>query len=242
MTHGSARRNSLCLLMTGAWQRKNHAFSLLFRHAVFMRDIKHEYRSFISLSRTCTGQFAVNCGYHVHRYCYIHSMETLQSYERWRIVVYCVWKGMVRKNRVWKHFKLSKTNSIERLICLAVLPKKNCYGQASIRENSATRKRRKWSIWRILLICLTSQLTHKSTICIFRDLLQLLWFRKRKKWSTLKLHPCNLWIEKKTGIADKIKKEVGTALLKAALYSRSQNCTPRKQENKWRNHAFYRLF
>ena len=123
-----------------------------------------------------------------------------------------------------------------------MLPKTNCYGQASIRENSATRRGRKWSIWRILLTCLTSQLMHKSTICIFRDLLQLLWFRKRKKGKTLKLHPCNLWIEKKTGIADKIKNEVGTALLKVALYSRSQTCTLCKQENKWRNHAFYRLF
>ena len=55
-------------------------------------------------------------------------------------------------------------------------------------------KCRKWSIWRILLICLTSQLTHKSTICIFRDLLQLLWFRKRKKGSTLKLHPWNSFL------------------------------------------------
>ena len=118
---------------------------------------------------------------------------------------------------------------------------KNCYGKASIHENSATRKCWKRWIWRIFLICLTSHLTHKSTICIFRDVLKLLWFRKRKKGSTLKLHPCNLWIEKKTGIADKIK-EVGTALLRVALYSRSQNCTLFKQENNWRNHAFYRLF
>lgn len=55
----------------------------------------------------------------------------------------------------------------------------------------------KWSIWRILLICLNSQLTHKYTFCIFRDLLQLLWFRKQKKGSTLILHPCNLIINKK---------------------------------------------
>lgn len=89
-------------------------------------------------------------------------------------------------------------------------------------------KCQKWSIWRILLICLTSQLTHKSTIFIFRHLLQLLWSRKRNKGSLL---PCNLWIENKTGIADEIKKEVlKVALLKVALYSRSQNCTPCKQD------------
>ena len=86
--------------------KKKARFSHLFCHKVFTKDIKHEYKSFIFLSRKCAGQFVVNCEYHVYRYCYI--------------------------------FKLSKTNSIERLICLAVLPKKNCYGQASIRENSAT--------------------------------------------------------------------------------------------------------
>lgn len=37
--------------------------------------------------------------------------------------------------------------------------------------------------------------------------------------------------KEKKGIADKIKKEVGTALLKVALYSRLQNCTPCKQKN-----------
>ena len=68
--------------MIGAWQRKKHAFSHLFRHEFSMKDIKHEYKSFIFLSRTCAGQFAVNCGYHVHRYRYIHSMETLKTYER----------------------------------------------------------------------------------------------------------------------------------------------------------------
>ena len=86
--------------------KKKARFSHLFYHKVFTKDIKHEYKSFIFLSRKCAGQFVVNCEYHVYRYCYI--------------------------------LKLSKTNSIERLICLAVLPKKNCYGQASIRENSAT--------------------------------------------------------------------------------------------------------
>ena len=91
MTHGSARRNSLCLLMIGGWQRKKHAFSHLFRHTVFMTDVKHEYKSFVFLSRTCACQFSVNCGYHVYRYCYIHSIETLQTYERLRIV-YTVFK------------------------------------------------------------------------------------------------------------------------------------------------------
>lgn len=41
---------------------------------------------------------------------------------------------------------------------------------------------------------------------------------------------------------NKIKKEASTALLKVALYSRSQTCTLAcKQENKWRDHALYRL-
>ena len=124
MTHGSARRNSLCLLMIGAWRRKKHAFSQLFRHEVFMKDIKQEYKSFIFLSRTRADQFAVKCGYHVYRCCYIHSTKPLQTYER--------------------------------LLSLAVVLKKNCYGQASTCQNSATRK---WPIWRILLIYLTSQLT-----------------------------------------------------------------------------------
>ena len=60
--------DSLCLLMTGALQIKKQAFTHLLCHEVFMKDIKHEYKSFIFLSRTCAGQFAVNCGYHVHRY------------------------------------------------------------------------------------------------------------------------------------------------------------------------------
>ena len=77
--HESTRPNSLRLPMIGARQRENHAFSFLFRHEVFMKDIKHEYKSFIFLSRICAGQFAVSCGYHVFRYCCIHSMETFQT-------------------------------------------------------------------------------------------------------------------------------------------------------------------
>ena len=36
----------------------------------------------------------------------------------------------------------------------------------------------------------------------------------------------------KTGITDEIKKDVGTTLLKKALYFRSQNCTSCNQTNK----------
>ena len=46
----------------------------------------------------------------------------------------------------------------------------------------------------------------------------------------------------KTGITDEIKKDVGTTLLKIALYFRSQNCTSCNQTNKWRNRAFCHLF
>ena len=46
----------------------------------------------------------------------------------------------------------------------------------------------------------------------------------------------------KTGITDEIKKDVGTTLLKIALYFRSQNCTSCNQTNKWRNQAFCHLF
>ena len=45
----------------------------------------------------------------------------------------------------------------------------------------------------------------------------------------------------KTGITDEIKKEVGTTLLKIALYFRSQNCTSCKRKNKWRNRVFCQL-
>lgn len=47
-----------------------------------MKDMKHEYKSFIFLSRTCADQVAVKCGYHMYRCCYIHSMKPLQTYER----------------------------------------------------------------------------------------------------------------------------------------------------------------
>ena len=71
-------------VLTNDWcmAKKKARFFHLFRHEVFMKDIKHRYKSFILLFRTSAGQFAVNCGYHVYRYCYIHSMETLQTYER----------------------------------------------------------------------------------------------------------------------------------------------------------------
>ena len=54
--------------MIGPLQRKKHAFTQLLRQEVFMKYIKHEYKSFLFFSRTCAGQIAVNREYHVHRY------------------------------------------------------------------------------------------------------------------------------------------------------------------------------
>lgn len=83
-------------------------------------------------------------------------------------------------------------------------------GQASVYQNSATRK---WSIWK--------HITEN-----FADLFNLSVDTKTSK----------------TGITDEIKKEVGTALLKIALYFLSQNCTSCNQTNKWRNRAFCHIF
>ena len=144
--------------MIGAWQRKKHALFPLI-------SSNRNTRVIFSFA-----VFAVNCRYHVHRYCYINSMEPLQTYLRWCILCLRAWNAKTEcestliqtvKDEFYRETDLFGSDPEEKLLWTTINPRALSY---------TNRKCRKWSIWRILLICLTSQLKHKSTICIFRHL------------------------------------------------------------------------
>ena len=173
-----ARASQICTMQFTALpndccmaKRKARFFTLICQQ-VFMTGVEYERESCIFVSWTFCVQFTVYCEEYEFRYWYNHSVETFQILnDNKRFIEW--WKGHIAQHLSGKAPKMATTNCIGRWICIATM---NCIGRwiylamleeklqwisLNLSDLSTTKIIHVETSSRTLLICITSQLTHK---------------------------------------------------------------------------------